>query len=113
MAPAFGLVEAKGLLPYFVDTATKACGPRLHLVLRANSGPRQMGDKWSNIIANGKSGHSATIDVNMWFGKATLDACVLVSVLGVRGLSTDREPVSQKDRRWSLRVRLRRPRRDG
>jgi len=25
MAPAFGHVEAKGFLPYFMDTATKAC----------------------------------------------------------------------------------------
>ena len=24
MAPAFGLVEAKGLLPYFMDSVTKA-----------------------------------------------------------------------------------------
>ena len=25
MAPAFGPVEAKALLPYFMDAATKAC----------------------------------------------------------------------------------------
>ena len=47
----------------------------------------QMADKWSNIIANSKSGHSATIDVNLWFGKATLDACV--SALCAGGLRTD------------------------
>ena len=36
-----------------------------------------MADKWSGIIENGKSGDSAIIDVSMWMGKATLDACVL------------------------------------
>jgi len=29
MAPAFGLAEAKGLLPYFMDAATKARELRL------------------------------------------------------------------------------------
>ena len=43
-----------------------------------------MADKWSSIIENGTSGYSAIIDVNVWFGKATLDACVLVSALSVR-----------------------------
>ena len=33
-----------------------------------------MVDKWNEVIENGKSGNSAVIDVNMWFGKATLDA---------------------------------------
>jgi len=33
MAPAFGLVEAKGLLPYFMDAVTKARELRLHLHL--------------------------------------------------------------------------------
>jgi len=113
MAPAFGQVEVKGLLPYFADTATKACELRLYLILSADSGfPYQTADKWSNIIANDKSGHSATIDVSMWFGKATLDACVFVPVLDVRWVRTDREPTSPKDRCWSLRVRLRRHRRD-
>ena len=45
-----------------------------------------MADKWSAIIENGKSGDSAIIDVNMWMGKATLDACVLVLAFGVRTL---------------------------
>jgi len=96
MAPAFGLVEAKGLLPYFVDTATKACGLRLYSLLKTDSGPRQMADKWINIIANGKSVDSATIDVNAWLGKATLDACVLASVSSLGGLWTDRDPASQR-----------------
>ena len=39
MAPAFGLVEAKGLLPYFVDTAIKAWGLRLYLILGADFCP--------------------------------------------------------------------------
>ena len=39
MAPAFGLVEAKGLLPCFVDCATKARKIRSHLVLKADPGP--------------------------------------------------------------------------
>lgn len=74
MAPAFGQVEVKGLVPYFADTAAKACDFRSHPVLRADSGPRQVAEKWNSIITNGKSGHSTTIDVNRWFGKATLDA---------------------------------------
>ena len=36
-----------------------------------------MADKWSSIIENDKSGDSAIIDVSMWMGKATLDACIL------------------------------------
>ena len=72
MAPAFGLVEAKGLLPYFMDSATKARELCLDLTLKPDS--NQMADKWSSIIENDRSGHSATIDVNMWLGKATLDA---------------------------------------
>ena len=43
-----------------------------------------MADKWNVIIENGKSGCSATIDVNEWLGKATLDAYVLASALGMR-----------------------------
>ena len=75
MAPAFGLVEAKGLLPYFMDSVTKACELRLDLIMEADSSPRrQMTDKWSNIIENGQTGSSAVIDVNLWVGKATLDA---------------------------------------
>ena len=42
-----------------------------------------MADKWSNIIANDKSGNSATVDVSAWLGRATLDAYVRVSVLGM------------------------------
>ena len=72
MAPAFGLVEAKGLLPYFMDSATKARKLCLDLTLKTYSD--QMADKWSSIIENDRSGHSATIDVNIWLGKATLDA---------------------------------------
>ena len=36
MAPAFGPVEVKGLLPHFMDTAAKACELRLYLVLKAH-----------------------------------------------------------------------------
>ena len=43
-----------------------------------------MADKWSSTIENGKPGFSAIIDVNAWFGKATLDAYVLALALGVR-----------------------------
>jgi len=35
-----------------------------------------MADKWSDIVENGKSGRSAVVDVNMWLGRATLDAYV-------------------------------------
>ena len=105
MAPAFGLVEAKGLLPYFMDTVAKVCGLRSHSILTTDQGPRcQMVDKWNGIIENGKSGNSAIIDVNVWFGKATLDACVLALSLGWRESWTDRELVCQKDRRWSFRI---------
>ena len=96
MAPAFGLVEAKGLLPYFMDSVTKAREPRLYLILDADlRACRQMTDKWSNIIENGQSGYSAVIDVNLWVGKATLDACVSFLALGERGPQTDREPISK------------------
>ena len=48
-----------------------------------DTGPcHQMASKWSAIIENSVSGHSAVIDVNMWLGKATLDACVLVLSFG-------------------------------
>jgi len=53
-----------------------------------------MVDKWSDIIENGKSGMSAIIDVNMWLEKATLDACVLPSLLGWHGLWTNRKLIS-------------------
>ena len=39
MAPAFGLVEAKNLLPYFMDSITKARGLHLDLILGADSDP--------------------------------------------------------------------------
>ena len=82
MAPAFGLVEAKGLLPYFMDSVTKVRELCSYSIMKANSSPRrQMADKWSGIIENGKPGHSAVIDVNMWFGNATLDAYVSIAVL--------------------------------
>ena len=82
MAPAFGLAEAKGLLPYFMDSVTKGRKLRLRLTSEADSGPHhwQMADKWSDIIENSESGCSAIIDVNMWLGKATLDACVSVPI---------------------------------
>lgn len=37
MAPAFGLVEAKGLLPYFMDSVAKARELRLRLTLKPES----------------------------------------------------------------------------
>ena len=90
MSPAFGLVEAKGLLPYFMDSITKACELCFNLILKANSSLcNQMADKWNDIIENSNSGHSAVIDVNAWLGNAALDACVSVSALGVRGLQTN------------------------
>ena len=105
MAPAFGAVEVKGLLPCFMESVTKARELCFPLTLRADSDScRQMVDKWTSIIENGKSGNSATIDVNMWFGKATLDACVLISALGVREPRPDCDPVSRKDRCWCFRL---------
>ena len=112
MAPAFGVVEAKGLIPYFMDSATKARELCSYLILKVDSSPcRQMADKWSSTIENSRPGQSAVIDVNMWFGKATLDAYVSVAVLCGRRLRTNGELLSKKDRCWSFRVRLWRPRR--
>jgi len=56
MAPAFGLVEAKGLFPYFVRCSDSLAG------------------KWHEAISSGESGQAAIIDMNSWFSKATLDA---------------------------------------
>jgi len=110
MAPVFGPVEAKALLPYFMDAVTKARELRFYLVLEAHSGPRrQMADKWISVIENGESGYSATLDVNMWLGKATLDAYVLALVLDVRWLRINQEPF-QKGWHRSFRLRLWRPR---
>lgn len=39
MTPAFGLVEAKGLLPCFMETVNKARELRLNSILKADSGP--------------------------------------------------------------------------
>jgi len=41
MAPAFGLVEAKALFPYFMDAVTKAREPRPYLILEIDPGPRR------------------------------------------------------------------------
>jgi len=70
-----------------------------------------MVDKWNDIIENSKTGYSALIDVNMWLGKATLDAYVPVSASGVR--EPDRDLIFQKVWHWSFRLRLRRPGREG
>jgi len=56
MAPAFGLVEAKGLFPYFVRCSDSLAG------------------KWHEAISSGESGQAAIINVNSWISKATLDA---------------------------------------
>ena len=106
MAPAFGLVEAKGLLPYFMESVTKARELPLHLILKANSSLyHQMADKWDEIIGNSDSGNAAVIDVNAWLGKATLDTCVPVPALCAWG---GRLNSSLKGRCWSFRLRLRR-----
>jgi len=39
MAPAFGVAEAKSLLPYFMDSVTKARELRLYLILGVDLGP--------------------------------------------------------------------------
>ena len=51
-----------------------------------------MADKWGDIIAHGESGYSAVIDVNMWFGKATLDVYVLASAPVGDGLTVNLSP---------------------
>ena len=47
-----------------------------------------MAEKWNEIVENGKTGNSAVIDVNMWLGKATLDAYVPATKLDVCGSGT-------------------------
>ena len=72
-----------------MNSVTKVRELRFNSILKADSNPcHQMADKWSNIIENSKSGYSAVVDVNMWVGKATLDACVPVPLLSVHGLQT-------------------------
>ena len=39
MTPGFGPVEAKGLLPHFMDSANKVNKVCLHLIFKADSGP--------------------------------------------------------------------------
>jgi len=94
MSPAFGPAEVKGLVPYFMDTATKAREFRLHSILKADCVSHcQLVDKWNDIIENSKTGNSANIDANMWLGRAALDACVLALSLGLRGWLTNLELV--------------------
>ena len=97
MAPAFGVVEAKGLLPYFMDSATKVRELLSYSTLKVDSSPCcQMADKWSGTIEKGRPGQPAVIDVNMWFGKATLDAYVSVAALCAHGLRTNGELTSHR-----------------
>ncbi|KAF9645980.1 cytochrome P450 [Thelephora ganbajun] len=56
MAPAFGLVGAKGLFPYFLRCSNS------------------LADKWHEAISSGKPGQAVIIDINSWLSKATLDA---------------------------------------
>ena len=56
----------------------------------------QMADKWNDIIENSKSGDSALIDVNMWLGKATLDAYGVASALSMCRLQANRGFISQR-----------------
>ena len=86
----------------------------LPLEFGADTGPHnQMADKWSAIIENSTSGHSAIIDVNVWLGKATLDACVMAFAFCMRGLRVNHELISQQDRHRGFRLRFRRPGRCG
>jgi len=56
LAPAFGIVEAKGLFPYFISCSNSLV------------------EKWNEVISNGESGQSAIVNVSLWVSKATLDA---------------------------------------
>lgn len=77
MTPAFGLVEAKGLLPYFAQSATKV-GSRLTSVRYCdNQTFPQLTDKWHELIAGEGSGESSVMDMPSWLSKATLDAYVI------------------------------------
>ena len=71
-----------------------------------NDACHQMADKWSSIIGNSNAGDSAVIDVSMWMGRATLDACVLALVSGAHRLRTNRDLIFRKDRHWGFRLRL-------
>ena len=89
---AFGPNEAKRFVPHATDAATKAREFRWYSFLSSKADTSsccQMVDKWNDIIGNSESGSSIVIDASGWLGKATLDACVLASALGVRRLRTD------------------------
>ena len=80
------MIEAKGFVPHATEAATKARESCLYSLLNLNSDASvfyQMVNKWNDVIENSKSGYSALIDVNMWLGKATLDAYVPAFALGV------------------------------
>jgi len=107
--PAFGFTEAKCFVPHATEAVTRVREFYLYFLLNWNTDTthcHQMAYKWDEIIGNSKSGYSATIDVNKWLGMATLDACVLASVLAVRRLRTDRDIIIRKVWHWCLRLRL-------
>ena len=74
MAPAFGLVEAKALYPYFAQCSNSVSNSPNHTELEFEPFfVRQLSDKWCEAIL---SGESAIINVYPWLRKATLDAYV-------------------------------------
>ena len=84
MAPAFGLSESKALMPRFLLIANKVRGhgdhrrPPMLLSIANFNLPTpfhtQLADRWKDVVANGASGGSHTLDMWPWMGKATLDA---------------------------------------
>ena len=87
MNPAFGLVEAKALYPYFNQCSNSVSGLSSTLYVRVHcSLAQQLADKWHEAISRAESGQAAIIDVSFWFCKATLDACVRGSKATVMAL---------------------------
>ena len=76
MSPAFGLVEAKGLLPYFAQSANKVSGCLCLSSGATNKSSPQLANKWHELIEGSAPGESLVIDTPLWLSKATLDAYV-------------------------------------
>ena len=74
MTPAFGLLEAKALFPYFTQCSNSVsqCANHLETDFERLS-VQQLADKWHEATTNGES---VILDVSSWLCKATLDAYV-------------------------------------
>ena len=83
MAPAFGLVEAKALYPYFFRSSNSVSHSPIYFLPRTHVQAerpitRQLADQWHDVVLDAESGHCAIIDVRTWASHAALDAYVWV-----------------------------------